>query len=83
MCGNARFLQYFPKELDDIPLAKDTHAPTGMPLVAWHTPADVQGFDIPFNGTCNETRSRIFRRVRRKYSDSVLSVRGHLDRLDN
>ena len=33
-----------------------------MPLVAWHTPADVQGFDIPFNGTCNETRSRIFRR---------------------
>ena len=56
------FLKYFPEELSDIPLAKDPYAPTGMPLVAWHTPADVQRFAIQFNGTCNETRSRIFRR---------------------
>ena len=33
-----------------------------MPDVAWHFPADVHGFPITFNGTCNETRSRNFRR---------------------
>ena len=45
-----------------IPLANDTYAPQGMPDVAWHYPADVHGFPIKFNGTCNETRSRNFRR---------------------
>jgi hypothetical protein len=33
-----------------------------MPDAAWHYPADVHGFPIKFNGTCNETRSRNFRR---------------------
>eukprot|EP00662_Eupelagonemidae_sp_cell21_P038113 gene38113-43643_t len=56
------FLDFYPKELGDIPLAGDTHAPVGMPDAAWHYPYDVRGFDIQFNGTCNETRSRDFRR---------------------
>ena len=58
----AEFLQHFPEDLDDIPLADDTYAPIGMPDAAWHYPADVHGFPIKFNGTCNETRSRNFRR---------------------
>ena len=58
----AEFLQYFPEDLADIPLAEDTYAPIGMPDAAWHFPADVHGFPIKFNGTCNETRSRNFRR---------------------
>ena len=58
----AEFLQYVPEDLADIPLAEDTYAPIGMPDAAWHFPADVHGFPIKFNGTCNETRSRNFRR---------------------
>eukprot|EP00035_Acanthoeca_spectabilis_P002611 m.88621 g.88621 ORF g.88621 m.88621 type:complete len:535 (+) comp11659_c0_seq1:23-1627(+) len=58
----AEFLQYFPEDITDIPLADDTFAPQGMPEVAWHFPADVHGIDIQPNGTANYTRSRIFRR---------------------
>ena len=58
----AEFLDHFPQDLEDIPLANDTYAPVDMPDAAWHYPADVHGFDIDFNGTCNETRSRDFRR---------------------
>ena len=56
------FLQHYPSDLNDIPLAKDVHAPIDMPQVAWHYPADVHGFKNVFNGTCNATRSRVFRR---------------------
>jgi len=56
------FLDHFPEDLEDIPLANYTYAPIGMPDVAWHYPADVEGMDIKFNGTCNATRSRIYRR---------------------
>jgi len=52
------FLEHFPTSLDDIPLAADTHAPIGMPDAAWHYPADVHGFNIKFNGTCNEMQAR-------------------------
>ena len=55
------FYDNYPK-WQDIPLAKDVYAPIGMPEVAWHPPADVHGFSIGFNGTCNATRSKIFRR---------------------
>ena len=58
----AEFLEHFPKNLDDIPLADDTFAPTDMPDVAWHFPGDVHGLDIKFNGSCNATRARNFRR---------------------
>ena len=58
----AEFLDLYPKDLNDIPLATDPYAPVGMPQVAWHPPADVHGMNIPFNGTCNETRARNFRR---------------------
>ena len=58
----SEFLESFPADLADVPLANDTGAPVGMPDAAWHFPADVHGFNIGFNGTCNETRSRNFRR---------------------
>ena len=48
--------------MQDIPLADDTYAPTDMPDAAWHFPGDVHGFNIKFNGTCNKTRARNFRR---------------------
>ena len=47
----------------DIPLALHSHAPQGMPDPAWHYPADVTEMRIPFNGTCNATRSRLYRRA--------------------
>jgi iduronate 2-sulfatase len=49
----------------EYPLATDTYAPIGMPLAAWHPPADVGGMgETPaFNGTCNETRARLYRRA--------------------
>ena len=56
------FLQHFPTNLNDIPLADDTFAPTEMPDVAWHWPGDVHGMNISFNGTSNATRARNFRR---------------------
>ena len=56
------FYTYFPA-WSDIALAADPYAPVGMPDVAWHYPADVKGFDIPFNGTCNKTLSKLFRRA--------------------
>ena len=59
----AEFLDYFPENLADIPLADDTYAPIGMPDAAWHYPADVTEMDIPFNGSCNATRSRLYRRA--------------------
>ena len=60
----SEFLDYYPSDLNDIPLADDTYAPTGMPDVAWHPAADVLGMEESpsFNGTCNETRARNFRR---------------------
>ena len=62
----AAFLQHFPPDLNDIPLAKDTFAPVNMPLVAWHTPGDIGGFNnSAFNVSAsgNATRSRIYRRA--------------------
>jgi len=56
------FLDFYPQDIMDIPLANDTYAPVGMPPMAWHYPADVQGMGIKANGTANYTRSRIFRR---------------------
>jgi len=56
------FLQFYPQDLADIPLANDTYAPVAMPPYAWHFPADVQGMGIKANGTANFTRSRNFRR---------------------
>lgn len=49
----------------DIPLPDNTWAPQGMPDMAWHYPADVSGMrEAPsFNGTCNETRARLYRRA--------------------
>lgn len=35
----AEFLQFFPEDLAEIPLAADTYAPIGMPDAAWHFPA--------------------------------------------
>ena len=34
-----------------------------MPDPAWHYPADVTEMVIDFNGTCNATRSRLYRRA--------------------
>lgn len=47
----------------DIPLAADVYAPQGMPECSWHFPADVTELVIAFNGTCNATRSRLYRRA--------------------
>jgi iduronate 2-sulfatase len=47
----------------EIPLAADVYAPVGMPDAAWHYPADVTEMVIDFNGTCNATRSRLYRRA--------------------
>ena len=69
----SEFLQFYPPNLADIPLADDTYAPIGMPDVAWHFPADVHGFPIQFNGTANESRSRNFRRG---YCENLPSVGG-------
>jgi hypothetical protein len=56
-------LNHFPEDLNKIPVAKHLYAPVGMPDVAWHYPADVRELGInEFNGTCNLTRSRVFRR---------------------
>eukprot|EP00403_Amphidinium_massartii_P007535 CAMPEP_0178375700 /NCGR_PEP_ID=MMETSP0689_2-20121128/3024_1 /TAXON_ID=160604 /ORGANISM="Amphidinium massartii, Strain CS-259" /LENGTH=496 /DNA_ID=CAMNT_0019995703 /DNA_START=155 /DNA_END=1645 /DNA_ORIENTATION=+ len=60
----AEFWRYFPEDLDDIPLAKFPYMPAGMPEIAYHYPADVHGFEnLAHNGTCNRTRSRIYRRA--------------------
>ena len=77
------FIDLYPRDLDDIPLAAHTHAPVNMPDVAWHYPYDVEGFKIPFNGTCNETLSRIYRRgyaAAVSYTDYNIGVL--LDKLD-
>lgn len=48
----------------DIPLAAEQFAPIGMPEMAWHFPFEVHGMErMSFNGTCNETRTRLFRRA--------------------
>ena len=47
----------------DVPLAETRWAPVGMPDAAWHFPADVTEMSIEFNGTCNATRSRLYRRA--------------------
>lgn len=47
----------------DVPLAESRWAPVGMPDAAWHFPADVTEMVIEFNGTCNATRSRLYRRA--------------------
>ena len=78
------FIELFPKDLGDIPLAPNTHAPANMPDVAWHYPYDVKGFhEHPFNGTCKETLSRIYRRgyaAAVSYTDYNIGVL--LDKLD-
>lgn len=48
---------------EEIPLAADVYAPEGMPPMAWHYPADVHDLNIAFNGTCNATISRLYRRA--------------------
>ena len=57
------FLAHYPAGAD-VPLAKNTFAPQGMPAAAWHTPADVRGFVGTFNLSANgnATLSRQFRR---------------------
>ena len=51
-------------EYANIPLAAHMFAPQGMPMAAWHPPADVKMPLIPaFNGTCNTTLSRLYRRA--------------------
>ena len=77
------FIDLYPQDLDDIPLAEHTHVPVNMPDVAWHFPYDCQGFHIQFNGTCNQTLSRIYRRgyaAAVSYSDYNIGVL--LDKLD-
>ena len=78
------FIDHYPKDLNDIPLAPNTHAPVNMPDIAWHYPYDVKGFhEHPFNGTCNETLSRIYRRgyaAAVSYTDYNIGVL--LDKLD-
>jgi hypothetical protein len=67
----------------EIPLAPHTHVPINAPDVAWHFPYGAAGFHIPFNGTCNETLSRIYRRgyaAAVSYSDYNVGVL--LDKLD-
>ena len=77
------FIDLYPRDLGDIPLAEHTHVPVNMPDVAWHFPYDCQGFHISFNGTCNQTLSRIYRRgyaAAVSYSDYNIGVL--LDKLD-
>jgi arylsulfatase A-like enzyme len=79
------FYESYP-DWQDIPLAKDVYAPVGMPKVAWHPPADVAGFHIGFNGTCNATLSKIYRRAYYgaiTYQDyNIGMVLDELDRLE-
>ena len=56
------FLDLFPTNLSDIPLASRMLAPEGMPDVAWHAPADVHGMDNGPYSLPNLTRARNFRR---------------------
>ena len=54
-----------------------------MPDAAWHFPGDVHGLNISFNGTCNETRARAFRRsyyAAITYTDYNIGI--VLDKLD-
>jgi hypothetical protein len=77
------FINLYPSSLDDIPLAPHRHVPAGAPDVAWHFPYGAEGFHIKFNGTCNETLSRIYRRgyaAAVSYSDYNIGVL--LKRLD-
>ena len=54
---------------EQIPLAANVHAPTGMPPCAWHPPADVHGMGGQgFNGTSPPLLSRQYRRA---YAASV------------
>jgi hypothetical protein len=69
--------------VSEIPLAPHTHVPVNAPDVAWHVPYGAAGFHIPFNGTCNETLSRVYRRgyaAAVSYSDYNVGVL--LDALD-
>jgi iduronate 2-sulfatase len=51
-------------EVENIPLAAHMFAPQGMPMAAWHPPAGVKMPLTPaFNGTCNATLSRLYRRA--------------------
>ena len=52
--------------VDEYPVAAFPFAPEGMPLAAWHPPSPgISGLlETPrFNGTANETRSRVYRRA--------------------
>jgi arylsulfatase A-like enzyme len=78
------FFDLFPAYAD-IPLAAHMFAPQGMPMAAWHPPADVKMPLKPaFNGTCNSTLSRLYRRA---YYASVAysdyNIGRVLDRLDS
>ncbi|EDQ87636.1 uncharacterized protein MONBRDRAFT_27026 [Monosiga brevicollis MX1] len=48
---------------EEVPAALDPWAPVDMPLPAWHPAADVHGLSYGFNGTCNETISKWYRRA--------------------
>jgi membrane-anchored protein YejM (alkaline phosphatase superfamily) len=69
----------------EIPLAANVYAPQGMPDAAWHFPADVTEMVIAFNGTCNATRSRLYRRAyyaATAYQDhNIGAVLSELDKL--
>jgi hypothetical protein len=68
------FLQYYPEDVDEVPLARFPYMPVGAPNVAWHWPSDVVGINtvpcdtstgfgcITFNETSLVTRSRLYRR---------------------
>ena len=44
------FLQYYPENIEKIPIARNPYMPQHAPLVAWHWPSDVEGIN---SCTCN------------------------------
>jgi len=60
----AEFWDYFPQELEDIPLAKHPYAPIGMPDIAFQRCPAVEGYDdLPFNTSIDEKLAREYRRA--------------------
>lgn len=59
------FLHHYP-DVSQIPLSANQFAPIGMPDMAWHPAADLgdaMNESPKFNGTCNQTRARLYRRA--------------------
>eukprot|EP00971_Amphidinium_carterae_P088535 1751818-Amphidinium_carterae.1 len=60
----AAFWEYFPEDLEEIPLAKYPYMPTGMPDIAYHTPMEVHRIKkLPYNKTAKDTIARLYRRA--------------------